>query len=85
MEKLILEGRDAIEVKEAAYWRYSNFVDERNRNRPAANLAPAFTPAGSGPKSKSRCETVTVAVAEPRPATLAVMVAAPDDNPSIGK
>jgi 4-hydroxyacetophenone monooxygenase len=33
MEKLILEGREAIEVKEDAYWRYSRFVDERNANR----------------------------------------------------
>jgi 4-hydroxyacetophenone monooxygenase len=33
MEKLILEGRDAIEVKEDAYWRYSRFVDERNSRR----------------------------------------------------
>ncbi|MBN8829608.1 MAG: NAD(P)/FAD-dependent oxidoreductase [Sphingomonadales bacterium] len=33
MEKLILEGRHAIEVKEDAYWRYNRFVDERNRRR----------------------------------------------------
>jgi 4-hydroxyacetophenone monooxygenase len=33
MEKLILEGGEAIEVKEDAYWRYSRFIDARNANR----------------------------------------------------
>ncbi len=33
MEKLILEGRDAIEVKDEAYWRFSTLVDEQNLQR----------------------------------------------------
>ncbi|WP_404713894.1 flavin-containing monooxygenase [Sphingomonas sp. MMS24-J13] len=31
MEKLILDGKDTIEVKEDAYWRYNKLVDEGNR------------------------------------------------------
>jgi 4-hydroxyacetophenone monooxygenase len=30
MEKLILDGRQSIEVKEAAYWRYNRIVDQGN-------------------------------------------------------
>ncbi|MBT2186852.1 NAD(P)/FAD-dependent oxidoreductase [Sphingobium sp. H33] len=33
IEKLILERKETIEVKEEAYWRYSRFVDERNSRR----------------------------------------------------
>ncbi|MBT2189044.1 NAD(P)/FAD-dependent oxidoreductase [Sphingobium sp. H33] len=33
MEKLILEGKKAIEVKEDAYWRYNRIVDEGNARK----------------------------------------------------
>jgi hypothetical protein len=33
MEKLILEQRKAIEVKEDAYWRYNKIVDEGNARK----------------------------------------------------
>src|SRR5690606_29206615 len=31
IERLILEGRRAIEVREEPYWRYNRLVDDRNR------------------------------------------------------
>jgi 4-hydroxyacetophenone monooxygenase len=33
MERLILEGERAIDVKEDAYWRYNNMLDEQNRKK----------------------------------------------------
>ena len=33
MERLILDGKRSIEVKEEAYWRYNRHVDERNRKK----------------------------------------------------
>jgi len=33
MEKIILEGKDEIEVKENAYWRYNKIVDEGNAKK----------------------------------------------------
>jgi 4-hydroxyacetophenone monooxygenase len=33
MEKLILDGKRAIEVESDAYWRYNHFLDERNRQK----------------------------------------------------
>jgi 4-hydroxyacetophenone monooxygenase len=33
IEKLILECKDSVEVKEAAYWRYNELVDEKNAQR----------------------------------------------------
>jgi 4-hydroxyacetophenone monooxygenase len=33
MERLILDGKKSIDVKEEAYWRYNKLVDERNRTK----------------------------------------------------
>jgi 4-hydroxyacetophenone monooxygenase len=33
MERLILDNKRAVEVKEEAYWRYNRVVDERNSRR----------------------------------------------------
>jgi 4-hydroxyacetophenone monooxygenase len=33
MEKLILEGKQSIDVKEDAYWRYNRLVDDGNRQK----------------------------------------------------
>jgi 4-hydroxyacetophenone monooxygenase len=33
MERLVLEGKNAIEPKEDAYWRYNDHLDERNQRK----------------------------------------------------
>ncbi len=33
MERLILDGKDAIDVKEEAFWRYNEIVDRENRKK----------------------------------------------------